>query len=308
MHDSKPSDRREFLNRALEVSALGLLGSPLATLPASAAPKGVLPQSGWKIGCYTRPWDQYDYRVALDSIAQAGFEFVGLMTTKSASGVVISARSTLQEAHAVGEDVRQRGLKTLSVYGGGIALDSVEVAVADLRKLVDNCAGVEGKTILLAGTSDPNLHARYYKAIAETADYAAEKGVELVLKPHGGTNGTGIKCRKTIEAVGHKNFRLWYDPGNIYYYSKGKLDPVRDVAALDGIVTGMCVKDYKHPQNVEVTPGDGLVDFPAIFERLKRGGLTHGPLVIETLSPGDRLTLLKQAKRARLYIEQSAAG
>ena len=55
MYDSKPSDRREFLNRALEVSALGLLSSPLATLSATAAPKGVVPQSGWKIGCYTAP-------------------------------------------------------------------------------------------------------------------------------------------------------------------------------------------------------------------------------------------------------------
>ena len=31
----------------------------------------------YRIGCYTRPWDKYDYRVALDAIAEAGFKYVG---------------------------------------------------------------------------------------------------------------------------------------------------------------------------------------------------------------------------------------
>ena len=37
----------------------------------------------YMIGCYTRPWAQYDYRVALDAIAEAGYKYVGLMTTKA---------------------------------------------------------------------------------------------------------------------------------------------------------------------------------------------------------------------------------
>ena len=307
MYDFNQTNRRRFLNRALELGAFGLIGSPLATLSATAAPKGSS-QKGWQIGCYTRPWDQYDYRVALDDITEAGFRYVGLMTTKSETGIVISVRTSLEEARTVHEEVQQRGLEILSVYGGNFALHSLKAAVADLQKLVNNCAAVESKTLLLAGTSDPNAHERYYKAVAETAEYAAEKGVELVLKPHGGTNGTGTACRKTIEAVGNKNFRLWYDPGNIYFYSEGQLDPVREAAVLDGIITGMCVKDYQRPGSIEVTPGDGLVDFPALFHHLKKGGFTGGPLVIETLSPGDRATLRTQAQKARLYLERSAAG
>ena len=288
--------RRQFLEQSTKVAGVGLAVSWIDARTAAAEPD----KMGWQIGCYTRPWDKYDYRVALDAIADAGFRHTGLMTTKSKNGLVLSHTNTIEEAHRIGEEVRQRGLSIPSVYGGG-------TTVAELKKLVDNCAAANAKTILSGGTSDPETYDRYYKAIADTCDYAAENGVGIVLKPHGAPNGTGPQCRKVIvDVVGHKNFRMWYDPGNIFYYSEGKLDPLDDVTHVDGIVTGMCVKDFKHPKNVSVTPGDGLVDFPALIARLKKGGFTHGPLIIETLTPGDRPALLKEAKRARKYVERVA--
>ncbi len=39
------------------------------------------------IACYTRPWAKYEYRVALDAIAEAGYKYVGLMTTKGRTQV-----------------------------------------------------------------------------------------------------------------------------------------------------------------------------------------------------------------------------
>ena len=294
-----PTTRRMFLGAATSVAA------GLVELPRLVAAADDSERHGWKIGCYTRPWEKYDYRVALDAIADTGFSYVGLMTTKSNNGLIISSASTIDEAHQVSAEVSQRGLTIPSVYAGAFSLNTIQDAIASLRKLVDHCAAVKGESLLLAGTSDLSQHARYYKAIAESADYAAERGVALVLKPHGGTAGNGAQCRQTIEEVDHKNFHLWYDPGNIYFYSDGKLDPVKEAATLDGIVTGMCVKDYSHPKNVMVTPGDGLVDFPALFQRLEQGGFTHGPLLIETLLPGDRPALLKEAKRAHRYIQQA---
>ena len=74
-----------------------------------------------------------------------------------------------------------------------------------------------------------------------------------------------------MEKVGHRNFRVWYDPGNIFYYSDGKLDPVDDASTVNGLVSGMCVKDYRHPKNVLVTPGTGQVDFPRVLEKLWQG-------------------------------------
>jgi len=195
------------------------------------------------------------------------------------------------------------------VYGGDIPVaKSLEAGIEGLRKLIDNCAACRAKNLLMGGTGNEKLYKTYYKAIAECCDYAAEKGVGISIKPHGGLNATGPQCRKTVEMVGHKNFRIWYDPGNILYYSNAKLDPVADAAAVDGLVVGMCVKDYKHPKNVLVTPGTGMVDFPAVLARLKKGGFRRGPLVVECLKRGQLKQTLAEAKKARLFLKALVGG
>jgi len=303
MNSFEELSRRRFLGRTLKLGAAGFAASCAAT-SCSSTMTGSTTESPWQIGCYTRPWANYDYRVALDAIAEAGFKYAGLMTTKSKTGLVISVFTTLEEAEQVGREVKKRGLKIPSVYGGGIPVaKSLKAGIEGLKKLIDNCAACDAKNLLMGGTGNEKLYKVYYKAIAECCGYAAEKGLGISIKPHGGLNATGPQCRKTIEMVGHKNFRIWYDPGNIFFYSDGKLDPVDDAATVDGLVVGMCVKDYKHPKNVSVTPGTGQVDFPAVLARLKKGGFRHGPLVIECLDRGDAEQTLAQARKTRVFLE-----
>jgi hypothetical protein len=107
--------------------------------------------------------------------------------------------------------------------------------------------------------------------------------------------------------IGHENFRIWYDPGNIYYYSNAELDPVDDAPTVDGLVIGMSVKDYVHPKNVLVTPGEGMVDFSTVFRRLYAGGFRKGPLIVECLKPGDQKQLLAEAIKARRFLEEQTA-
>jgi sugar phosphate isomerase/epimerase len=297
--------RRGFLGRTLALPAAGLMWPRLAAAAKADAGGGGRARGGWQIGIYTRPWDRHDYRVALDAIAKAGFRYAGLMTTKSKTRLVISAATTPDEARQVGEECKKRRLRVPSVYGGGIPVgQSLEAGIAGLRKLIDNCAAAGAANLLMGGVGNKKLFDRYYKAIAECCDYAAGKGVGISVKPHGGLNATGPQCRKTVETVGHKNFRVWYDPGNILFYSDGKLAPVADAATVDGLVVGMCVKDYRHPKNVAVTPGTGQVDFPKVLARLGKGGFTRGPLVVETLARGDLAATLAEAIKARKFLEE----
>jgi len=295
--------RRDFLDKTLKLGAAGLTASCTASSIESALAGER--DDRWQIGCYTRPWANYDYRVALDAIAEAGFKYAGLMTTKSEkSNLIISVDTSPEEARQVGREVKKRGLKVPSVYGGGIPVNkSLEAGIEGMKKLIDNCAACGAKNLLMGGTGNEKLFKLYYKAIAECCDYAEEKGVGISIKPHGGLNATGPQCRKTIEMVGHRNFGIWYDPGNIYYYSNGERNPVHDAPTVDGLVVGMCIKDYKHPKNVAITPGTGQVDFPAVFARLKKGGFTRGPLIIECLDPGDIEQTIVQAKKTRLFLE-----
>ncbi len=302
IRNPKRDSRRAFLVRSGALT----LGAALPACRAAAAPAGGA--GGWQIGIYTRPWDRHPLPVALDAIAEAGFRQAGLMTIRGKRRLVISTATTPEEAGRVAEELKKRGLAVPSVYGGGIGVaKGLQAGIDDLRTLIDRCAVVGAKDLLMGGTGDAKLQADYYRAVAACCDYAAGKGMTLSVKPHGGLNATGAQCRDIVRGVGKKNFGVWYDAGNILYYSNGKRDPVTDAADVDGLVIGMSVKDYKHPKNVAVTPGTGQVDFPAVMKRLKQGGFSGGPLVIECLAPGDLPTLLAAAKEAKRFVEELMA-
>jgi sugar phosphate isomerase/epimerase len=262
------------------------------------------PKAAWQIGCYTRVFDQFDYPVALDAIAEAGFKYVGLMTTKGKQGAIIKATTPVEEVRVVQSEATKRGLKVLSAYGEFPIAESLDENIAGLKRLIDNTATCGCPNLMLGGTTDEKVYPLYYKTIAECCDYAASKGIGLSIKPHGGQNATGPQCRKAIELVGKKNFGLWYDPGNIFYYSDGKLDPVEDAATVNGLVVGMSVKDFLPPKEVLVNIGEGKVDFPAVFARLKQGGFTHGPLIVECLARGPLEKVKTEATKVRVSLER----
>jgi len=294
MPTTRTVPRREFLGK---LAALGLV--PLTGRSLAGAGK-----SEYQLGCYTRPWDQYEYRVALDGIAEAGFKYAGLMTAKSKSWVLITVESTPDEVATIASEVKQRGLKVLSLYAGEFPVgQAVEVGIAGLKKLIDHAVLCTCPQLMLAGTTNEALIESYLKVVTECCGYAAAKGVGLSIKPHGGPNSTGPQCRKLIERVGHRNFKLWYDPGNIFYYSDGKLDPAQDAATVDGLVAGVSVKDFRPPKEVMVTPGDGLVNFKEVFANLRKGGFVKGPVLVECLARSDSPAgITAEARRARAFL------
>lgn len=284
--------RRDFLKSAAGLAAL------------TGAVKLEAAKQGYQIGCYTRPWDQFDYKVALDGIAEAGYKYAGLMTHKGKTWVIITVDTTPEEASLIGEEVRKRGMQTISIYGGDFKVaQSLETGIAGLKRLIDNCAAARCPNLLLGGTSKENLVQPYYKAVTECCDYAASRKVSLSVKPHGGSNATGAQCRQIIEMVGKKNFRVWYDPGNIFFYSNGEKDPIDDVPSVDGLIAGMSIKDFAPPKEVILTPGTGKVNFREVLSRAKKGGFRNGPLVVECLAKGDAAQVTAEAKKTRLMLE-----
>ena len=210
-----------------------------------------------------------------------------------------------EQAAAIGEEVRRRGLKTISVYSSGFPVEkSIEAGIAGLKRLIENTAACGSPGLMLGGTGKESLVDAYYKVVAECCDYAAGKTVRLSVKPHGGKNATGAECRRIIKKVGHRNFGIWYDPGNIFYYSDGAIDPVDDVGSVAGLVAGVSIKDFKPPKEVLVTPGTGKVNFPEVLQRLKKGGFTRGPLVVECVDAGDTARVTAEARKARRMLER----
>jgi sugar phosphate isomerase/epimerase len=287
-------DRRHFMQVC---AAVGLSAASAHAIPPQK-------EKGWQIGCFTRPWAEFNFETIFDAIAKAGFHYVGLMSAAPDGQLIISVSTKEEKAVQIGSEAKSRGLGILSLFSGDFGVQqSLQSGIEGLRRLIDLSVACGSKSLLLGGTDKPELFDAYYQAVAKCSDEAMKKKIQLAVKPHGGLNSTGLQCRKIIEKVGHRNFRLWYDPGNIFYYSDGQLDPVQDVENVDEIVTGMCVKDYQHPKNVEITPGTGRVNFPAVISRLKKGGFKSGPLLIECLKKGDLESLQREAVRARQSLE-----
>jgi len=299
MRRATTMNRRSFLLRA----GAGTLGA-LTGFDARSEPLG----SGFLVGCYTRAFDQFDYRTAMDAIAEAGYAYVGIMTTKTKEWIMIRNTTPPEEVQTIQHEAEKRKLKIISVYGDFTMTESVEQGVRDLKQLIDHTVTCKCPNLLLGGSSDPKLYAPYFQAVKECCAYAAEKSVGLSIKPHGGEISTGPACRKAIGLVSKPNFWLWYDPGNIFYYSDGALDPVKDAASVDGLVAGMSIKDFRPPKEVLVDIGAGKVDFPKVMQRLRKGGFNKGPLVVECLERGDLPKLKASATRAREYINSVLAA
>lgn len=300
-------NRRRFLKRSAALSAApAALGALAPEGPGTvSAAEG---ETAFELGCFTRPFGEFTYAEALDGIAAAGFDNVGLMNARLDSGNVALAAADAAQVREIGDEAAKRELAiSATYYGGPPVAESLQAGIDGMRQLIDNCHEARCGTILLGGTGREELFEPYYEAVKALCGYGAEKGVAFVLKPHGGLNATGPQCREIVESVDHDNFRIWYDPGNIFYYSEGALDPLDDLASVAGLVTGMCVKDFGPPREVAINPGSGLVKWPELMEGLAEGGFRSGPLVVETLDRGDLPETIANATRAREFLEALVA-
>jgi len=104
------------------------------------------------------------------------------------------------------------------------------------------------------------------------------------MKPHGGSSGASEEILRCLEKVGHANFTIWYDAGNIIYYT-GK-DPAKELEPVARYVTGFCAKDCPGPKGEVMSQfGTGKVDFKAVFSKLKSAGF-KGPIMVEGVKVG----------------------
>ena len=159
----------------------------------------------------------------------------------------------------------------------------LEGAVADYRRLIDNAAALGSSWLLDCGTANEALFDDYFELMRQAAPHAQACGVNLTMKPHGGISLTAEHLISAHRKVDHPAFAICYDPGNIIYYTKGKRRPGNDVSEVAPLVSTAIIKDCTvdgETADVQVTAGDGLVDFPLVLGNLVGGGF-DGPLYVE---------------------------
>lgn len=291
--------RRDFL-------AATSAGVAVALLPASlrAAEKSV--PTRWPIGCFNRPWTKWSYDESLDAIQAAGYKWTGLLTPTKAD-VFTSAKATPEYLAGLKRKIAARGLKVNMTALRVQTNLELPAAIADTRQQIENARTVGVEFALTFGEAKPENYEKYFKIMADAAAFAQERGIKLVMKPHGGGSGSSQEIVTAIKTVGHPNFKIWYDAGNIIFYT-GK-DPVAELEPIVEHVTGFCAKDCGAAKgDVMIQFGTGKVDFAAVFKKMKSAGF-NGPLMVECCKIGATpQETMANARANREYLEQVLAS
>ena len=291
--------RRHFLATSSAAAAVTLLPRSLTAAGASSAAR-------WPVGCFNRPWTKWTYDETLDATKAAGYAITGLLTPTKADPFT-NANATPEYLAALKAKIAARGLKvnmTALRVQTGLELPA---AIADTRKQIANGHTVGVEFALTFGEDKPERYEKYFKIMADAAAFAQERGIKLVMKPHGGGSGSSQEIVTAIKTVGHANFKIWYDAGNIIYYT-GK-DPVAELEPILPHVTGFCAKDCAAPKSdVMIQFGTGKVDFAAVFKKLKSGGF-NGPIMVECCKIGATAAeTMAHARANREFLEKVLAS
>jgi len=115
---------------------------------------------------------------------------------------------------------------------------------------------------------------------------------------------TPITLLRAIRDVGLDNVGVNFDAGNLILY--GKANPVDAVEVLAPYIQGVHAKDGLYPTDPkqlgrEVPIGEGMVNFPALIDKLKKIGYRN-PLTIEREISGEKQTA--DILAAKAYLEK----
>jgi sugar phosphate isomerase/epimerase len=259
----------------------------------------------WSIGCFNRPWTKWKFDDALKQIHAAGYRTIGLLT-RTRDETFIGADATSEYLTTLKERIAASGL-TANMGALRSRHDiALGEAIREVRTQIEQADALSLSYLLTFGADKPGEYEHYYKVMRDGAAYAQERRIKLVMKPHGGSSGASEEIIAGIKAVGHPNFRIWYDAGNIIHYT-GK-DPIEELKPIAHYVTGFCAKDCGAVEgDVMIQFGTGKVDFAGVFGVLTSAGF-DGPIMVECckVAPTPEETMAN-ARANREFLEEVLA-
>lgn len=253
------------------------------------------------IGCMIRPFAPHlAYPEICQQIAAAGY------TDLCASTAIVNASHSKDEVLAAKKAALDAGVQPSMLMGHGDPTLPLDEAVDQYKKLIDNAALYGARWLLELGTSKTELAQQYVAILTEIAPYAGQMGIQITMKPHGGITLTVDDLSAIYEQVNNPAFGIAYDPGNIIYYTVGELRPETEIDRMAPLVSTLIIKDCKIEDgkpDVMINPGEGLVDFRAVWSGLVGGGF-QGPCYVECVA-GDTLAEVgANAAQARAFVQQ----
>lgn len=288
------------------------------TTRVAPAERGPLPGWGVELGVYekalrsTDDWDDLFCQVR-----EAGFGSVDLSVDESAERFARLAWRASQR-HAVRQAALRQGVRL-----GGLCL-SVHRRIAPgssdpaqqarawevLRQGIGLCADLGIPLLQLAGyfahyePASTGARRRYVESLRWGAHWASRRGVALGIENVDGDDICSITAAlEVVREVNSAWLALYPDIGNLAEHG---LDVVAELAAGQGRMLALHVKDVETGKPRRVPMGTGVVPWDAAFSELARQHWS-GRVVVETRND-DATDSVQRARAARLFLEERLAG
>ena len=173
----------------------------------------------------------------------------------------------------------------IATVATGLALDPIQ-ELEDFSPLLQAVARIGTRKIFVSVKGSDTLERKeLIRRLRIVADRAHALGMTLCMETHPPFGTNGDVARATIEEVASPGLGFNFDTANIYYYNRGT-DSVTELRKVASFVTSVHLKDtdggFESP-NFPVL-GEGVVDFPAVFEILSKVSFT-GPYTLEIEGP-----------------------
>ena len=120
-----------------------------------------------------------------------------------------------------------------------------------------------------------------YGRLQDIGDAAAERGIVVAMETHPDLVTNADVALETIRCVDHPNIRVNFDTANVHYYNEG-VDSVDQFRKIAHAAAAVHLKDTNGAYQTWHFPalGEGIVDFPSIFEIFAGHG-RNGPYTLE---------------------------
>lgn len=258
----------------------------------AAAPDSASSHSDWKLGVALWTFHTVNFPQSLDKVDSAGLKYIEPNTFHK-TGPDLKDSLVLQLSPAGIEKLKsmiaQKGLTCESIY---IVGDST---IGSWKKQFDIAKQLGVKFV----TTEPPLN------MWDSIDsLAGAYGVKVAIHEHWRGFSHYWNPDTTLMALkGHPNFGVCADLG---HWPKSGINPLEAVKKLSGHIIAIHLKDiaaYNDPKLVDVPVGTGVVDFPAIFQELKKQGF-NGHIYIERDAVEQPSNLPSVKKEVAYYNEQ----
>ena len=235
----------------------------------SATNASVNPTNDWHLGVALWTFHTVSFSQSLNLVDSSGLKYIEPNTFHNA-GPELKDSAILKLSPAgidtIKSMIARHGLICQSIYIVG------DTTIASWKKQFDIAKQLGVQFV----TTEPPLN------MWDSIDsLAGAYGIKVAIHEHWRGMSHYWNPDTTLMALkGHPNFGVCADLG---HWPKSGINPLDAVKKLSGHILAVHLKDiaaYNNPKLVDVPVGTGVVDFPAIFQELKRQGF-KGPIYIE---------------------------